>query len=394
MIGRRADHVAPVAVSALLAAHLAYYIVIVQFALLGHYAGLGLAIDALRVPLGLLTAGGIASAWMTGRRLDRTTISPLALFGSIAVLAIAIGSFGLIGFLLRSVGAIAALFAALGALLGTQIVLLLAAFHTRIPAPARGVYAGGVTAATYLFANLVAGFAPSPEAAGLVCALALAFGVVIVAAFRNALIEAPTHPVCPEPRSIGKTAVAVAPLALLVAVDSFVFYPVGQGDVAAHPVFASAGDWVSNGVWHVVFALIVGVLYAWIGFRRVVAIGAAGMVLAALALLANETGDVTRWVRVCYSFVVGAYTVALVAAPQSIGNARSPHSSIAVVMILAGFVANPIGIGTYLAVGMRLAARDFWLTGVAAATVAYVMALVAARRDNPSSDFGPNREKT
>ncbi|MCL4235234.1 MAG: hypothetical protein KJ042_12030 [Deltaproteobacteria bacterium] len=394
MTGRRADFVAPVAVSALLAAHLAYYIVIVQFALLGHYARIGLGIDALRAPLGLLTVCGIASAWMIGRRLDRTTISPLALFGSIAVLAIGIGSLGVVGFALSAVGAIAILFAALGALLGAQIVLLLTAFHTRIPGPARGVHAGGVAAATYLFANLVAGFAPSPEAAGLACALALAFAVAIVASLRGALLEAPTHAVCVEFRSIGKTAVAVTPLALLVAVDSYVFYPVGQGGVAAHPVFASAGDWVSNGVWHVVFALAVGALYAWIGFRRVVAIGAAGMVLAALALLANESGDVTRWVRVFYSFVVGAYTVALVAAPKSIGNARAPHTSIAVVMILAGFVANPIGIGAYLASGMRLAARDLWLTGVAVATVAYVAALVAARMDNPSDDSGPFREKT
>lgn len=379
MTERRAGFVAPAAVSALLAVHLAYYIVIVQFALLGHYARIGLGVDALRAPLGALTAFGIASAWMTGRRLDRVTTSPFALFGSIAVLAIAIGTLGVVGFHVRAVGAITVLFAGLGMLLGAQIVLLLAAFHTRIPGSARGVYAGGVSAATYLAANLVAGFASSPEAAGLACAVMIALAVVIVVTVRGPLLEAPTREACVETTTLGATARAVAPLALLVAVDSFVFYPVGQGNIAAHPVLASPGDWAANGLWHAVVALVIGGLYNRVGYRRVVALGSAGMVAAALALVANELGDRTAWVRVFYSVVVGTYTVALVAAPGSIGTARAPHRSAAIVMILAGFVANPIGIGMYLSVGTGLTALTLWTSGAVASVAVLGISFAAAR---------------
>ncbi len=394
MSERRAGFVAPAAVSVLLAAHLAYYIVIVQFALLGHYARLGLGIEALRMPLGALTVFGIASAWFTGRRLDRTPPDPLALFGAIAVLAIGIASLGVAGFVLRSVGAIAALFALLGALLGAQIVLLLSAFHTRISAVRRGVYAGGVTAATYLAANLIAGFAPTPEAAGLVCALMLAFAVAVVVVLRDFLLESPVHEICQGTGTIAQVARSTLPLALLVAVDSFVFYPVGQGGVAAHSVFASSGDWVANGIWHVAFALAAGVFFSQVGFRRLVAIGCAAMILAALALVANETRELTAWVRGFYSMVVGTYTVALVAAPGSVGTARSPHASMAVVMILAGFVANPAGIGAYLAIGTKLSAPRLWVTGGILAAVAFGVALVAARRGDPRVRHATPQVKT
>lgn len=375
-------------ISMVLAAHLAYYVTIVQFAWVRRLLDAGWTMADLGAPLGAFAATGLIASIATGIALDRAEPTPGRWFGAIALVALAVVAVGHAGLRVADRATIAAAFVALGALLGIQIVLLLGAFCRHIHARLRGIFAGAAAGAAYLAANLMAGYAGSPDRVGAVGGVLLALSAAAIAFAGPKGGAAQSFPFGDDEVSPARSALAFVPMALLVAVDTFTFYPLAQPDPRPIAVFATGGDWLENGIWHFLFAGIAGLLYARNGARRLTLAASAFLLIVTALLWLGAGHDIAKAVRGFYSAVVGIYTVGFIAAFAEFAPEHGRYRSLGFGMALCGWIANPAGVAAWMALSGFLPASRVSMIAFFAALAVAAAALAAVFADERNGLVG------
>ncbi|MCZ7582991.1 MAG: hypothetical protein M5R36_06470 [Deltaproteobacteria bacterium] len=375
----------------LLAAHFAYYVTFVQFALLRHLADAqGLAMDDLRGPLALLGACGIAASASAGWMLDRRKPPTLALGSYIAGLAawLAVGAPGALWLADRGMPGPA--FAALGMFLGAQIVLLLEFFTRLTPARLRGIFAGLAAAWAYLAANLIVGYAPTASFVARIDAVLVAAGAVaVVLGAKHVRAVAPSND-GPAVLGFRDAFIGAAVMAGVVLVDSFAFQTMTTAPPPFVPVLGSARDWAEKRIPSL------------FGLRR-------GRPVLSSPWRRARPGDR----GVCAQRHGGALGRAHVRGPGAVGafrvfgHGRGVHRGfvhaarrtlppakrglgIAAAVILVGWLPNPAGIGLAQAAGTWFEPREAFAGAFVVSLAVSAAALWWARRSRDLS--APGRE--
>lgn len=349
-----------------LAAHFCYYITLVPFGLLEYLKEeRGFTDPALRAPLAALALAGVVSGLLAGIALDRFSPRPRRRFMLMAVIALALAFCARAGFLIQT--GFTPFFGLLGLLLGTQIVLALGAFSTHIPARLLGIFAGLGAGVAYLAANLIVAYADGPAQVGVMSAGLCVSCALAIALFSPSSENLHEEAIGRRDGGLGSMVIALAPLAFLVLVDSYSFYPVGRSDLWARPVLATPADWSSNGVWHLLFAGIFGLSYFRFGRRKLLMAACAALMAATVLCYLNLDNDMAGLVRPLYSMAVGGYTVILFAVFAEVVPANRPMTGIALGMALVGWTASPSGIAASRAVELRFGLEVLYLISAIAA---------------------------
>jgi predicted MFS family arabinose efflux permease len=356
-----------------LATNFAYYVTLVPFGLLHHMRdSVGMSEAAMRLPLIALTLSGIAAALVSGLVFDRVKNTKIR-FAVIAVISALLAFLAKFSFALKSHFTI--LFAALGFLLGVQIVLILGVFATNVPSRFKGIFGGAAAGLAYLIANMTVAFSSGPVGLGGVD-MGLAASCAAAIFLFSGIVKAPyeEQPGAPD-GTLLKALAATLPLALLIAADSFTFLPLGQSDYGPNPIFSGPAAWMTNGMYHLLFSVVCGLYYFRWGRHKVVAVAAAALLASAIALYLNLDKDLTKVVHPLYSMSVGCYTVALFAMFDEIVPAKRPMLGIALCMILAGWIANPFGVGLSQWVSSTYGLRAMHIVAIIAAAPVFLATL-------------------
>lgn len=328
-----------------------FYVTFVQYALLGRAtAGLGFSEKALAPGFLLLAICGIAGSLLAGFFFHRRSSPPgeilkIVVFcsGLLALCAIwAMRAESLVGLL--------SVFAPMGLLLGLLIVALLLYFLQVVPQRLRGLCAGAAAGMVYLTANVLASLAQNPDTIGTVDLVLILSNVVAFTLMSDNIKTRSVQPVGGG-NSLLEMAVRIWPLALVVLVDTALFVHVSRAPGAV-AIFATAGDWLSNGFAHLLAALLAGVFYARLGWRRLTWFASVTLLGAFFAFVVHRLGvaDLSFLVILLYSATVGAYTVSLFTVFGEEAPQDAPAVGVAVGMVLVGWVCSPAGIiiGTLL----------------------------------------------
>ncbi|MBZ0273507.1 hypothetical protein K8I61_15820 [bacterium] len=367
--------------SVALALNLAYYVTFVQLSLFSAIAGDAPdSVAAVGAPLGLLTIGGAISALVAGVLLDRARAGPRAVAAGAAFVSALLAILAPIALPLLDRAGPIVVACAFGVPLGVQTVLLLGLFSTQVPARLSGIFAGALTAVTYLAANLVAGYGGDPARVALVDGIfALVAAVILSALAASPARNAADADVEPMGRTVRRLVLACLPIAAIVAVDSFMFRPMGDG-VIEPPVFASGLDWAQNGVLHVIAASIAGLFLFRVGPARMLMISGALVVAVAGASLVHVHFGAPRLVFAAYSALVGAYHVLLFVVIAVAAPPRARYLGAAAAIVVAGFFANPLGLGASHFAAPRLAFAAYYGIALACAVTVFGGCVFAARR--------------
>lgn len=334
-----------VAASWLLFASFTFYVTFVQYALLRRAElVLGFAEHDLAPGFVLLAVGGIigtlvAGWWVQHRRFGAAALAQTAAALSICLAAGAVGAMQS-----TSLPLLIAVFAPLGLCLGLLIVVLLTLFVVYVPLRVLGIFAGCVAGAVYVAANVMATVSDRPDLLGVVDVMLVGSNVLVVLLFFDAVKKLRPQPVG-RPTSIGRLLIRLAPLGLVVLIDTALFVVVSRlpGDAA---VYATPVAWLKNGAAHFVAAAFAGIFYARLGWRKLTWIAAGALVVLLGLVVVQKLGlaDVGGPIIAFYSAVVGCYTVALFTVFGEEAPADRPAVGIAAGMVLVGWIASPLGI--------------------------------------------------
>lgn len=295
-----------------LATSFLYYVTLVQFGLMHHFENfLHLAPTSIFLALGTLVLMGILGGIAAGLLIDRLQPSSQHLLAAVG--ACSGFAFGLAFLSFEPVKLlwIHAVMAALGLVLGTLIVLLLYTFNRFLHVRIRGIVAGFAAAVAYLAANLMAAIIEEGSLFGTVDAFAVGANLIVVLLVWEHSASQIRQPAPESPPSDRRFLYAILPLGLLVLLDTYCFYPVGQTAFGPHPVLLLPDHWIANGIWHALFALVAGMMAFGLGNRRYLQIGFLSMAAAAVLLIANHYQPLRGLILPVYSLLVAAYTIVL-----------------------------------------------------------------------------------
>jgi MFS family permease len=363
---------AALALSYCLATSFLYYVTLVQFGLVHHFEGaLGFSQSTLSMVLGTMALFGIAGALGCGFWIDRTKPSVKQLFTAIGSVSLLAFGLAFIAFEPRSFLLVATVMAGMGLCLGVLITLLLFSFTRYIHFRLRGIAAGLTAGVSYFGANLIAAYVKEPSMVGTIDGIVIATNVVAIILAWETLEVA-----VPQPLNIGEPELASSKtllysLALLVFLDTFTFYPVGQPGFGPNAVLALPGHWVANGILHLIFALLFGMLAFWFGFRKLLTFGHLAMAASALLLMANHFTELRTPIHWTYSALVAIYTIVLFTIWGELGKEKTLGATIAIGIAICGWIASGSGIAASMVLDKAIAQPWFF------APVA-VLALVGA----------------
>ena len=295
-----------------LASSFLYYVTLVQFGLMHHFEHyLEIAPQTLFAIIGVMAASGILGGILAGVILDRRTPGAQGLLAVIG--GCSIFGFGLafLSFEIAQTTWIAVVMAAMGLNLGVLIVALLYALNFFIPWRLRGIYAGFSIAASYLASNLLVAMIDEPSMYGTVNAIAIGLNVIVIPLVWESSAGLPRQPAATKSFAAGRFFRALAPLTLLVLLDTYCFYPVGQESFGPNPVLLLPEHWISNGILHALVALLGGMLAFNFGNRRLLQIGYVSLFASAGLLIGNHFEPLRELIHASYSVLVVTYTLVL-----------------------------------------------------------------------------------
>lgn len=326
-----------------------YYVTLVQFGLLHHFTDeLALPEQQMFTALGAMAFCGIASAIAAGVFIDNKKPSPQWLMAAIGSCSIIAFGLAFLCFQPKAAAGVTIAMAALGTLLGTMIVLLLYTFNRYLHLRIRGVFAGFAAAGCYMGANLIAAYAPTPQAIGTVNAILIGSNVLVVIWKWETISEAQLQPFTENPPGRGKFALALLPIFLLVLLDTYSFYPIGQpgfNETAIFPLFTDDNRWLTNGIWHFLFAVTLGMFSFSLGNRKMLIGAYMVSALTAGALIGNHHTELYKVVFPLYGLLVALYTIALFTVWGGLMSEKSAALRIGLGMALCGWIGSGAGIG-------------------------------------------------
>jgi len=333
------------AVTWLLFACFTFYVSFVQYALLGRAVQqLGLSEADLAPGFALLALFGIAGTLLAGRVIDRRRLNAMTVLRWTAALSGALAVCAVVAMQATGRIALIALFAPMGLVLGLLIVCLLHLFSTMLPGRVRGLFAGLCAGLVYFAANVLALYSDKPDTIGLFDLMLVISNIAVVFLFHDALQQTPSEDYGVE-QPLRGWLVGLLPLAAVVLIDTALFVHVSRAPGAV-PVLADAGDWLRNGIAHLLVALIAGVLYARLGWRKLTFVAAAALTATLAAFVVHRFGlaDLSDLIMLLYSVTVGVYTVALFTVFGEAAPRQRPAMGIAWGMVVVGWVCSPAGI--------------------------------------------------
>jgi hypothetical protein len=199
--------------------------------------------------------------------------------------------------------------AGLGANLGVLIVVLLYGlnrfFHLRI----RGLFAGFAVALSYLAANVIVAITGDPALIASINAFAIGSNVLVIPLIWEMSGSARFQPLPQKNISPGLFFKALLPIILLVFLDTYSFYPVGQESYGPYPVLLTPEHWIRNGIWHTLLAVCAGLFAFSLGNRRLIQIGYLSLMVAAGLLIGNHFTSLRGAIHPVYGLCVAAYTI-------------------------------------------------------------------------------------
>lgn len=337
------------------AATYVYFLIFAQFALLQlAQAALG-GVDALRPLMGVMGAGGIAGAVVAAK-----LFSP-ARSRAMLVAAFVLCALGAQGATLAHGSAIWFLvFGLVGLSLGGLTVTLAAALRPATGGARLGLAIGLGTGVAYAACNLPFVFTARPDVQAWIAVLAAGGGAWAATQLATRAIAEPER----APRSV--LVRAVIALALLVWMDSAVFYVIQQTPELRAQTWAGSGVLSANAAVHLAAGVFAGMLLD-LGWRRLPLVAGVGLLAVASLMLAGllPVAGPGWW----YVAGVSFYSVALVHVPAATGR----PTVAAWVFAVAGWVGSALGIG----MAQDLARVPVWFVVVA---VVGVVAALGWRR--------------
>lgn len=295
-----------------LATSFLYYVTLVQFGLMHHFEQyLKLGVNRIYAALFVLAVFGIGGGILAGIALDRARPGIRRLLATIGAISILAFGLAFLSFEVVSFVWIAVIMAAMGLVLGTLMVTLLVTFSRFIHFRLRGIFAGISAAVAYLAANALAAFVDDPVLLGTINGFAIASNIIVIALVWDAGSGMIPVLAGKSGEPVKRFYIALLPLALIVFLDTYCFYPVGQQSFGPNPVLLLPAHWISNGVWHLLFGLILGLLSFSIGNRRLLLVGYAALFISAALLIGNHFESLQKLVLPAYSLVVMVYTLVL-----------------------------------------------------------------------------------
>ncbi len=332
-------------VSWLLGASFTFYVTFVQYALLGRATGeLQLREEDLTIGFGLLALLGIAGSLLAGYWIDRKRARPGQLVQATAYLSGAVALCAVLAMQAPGRWTLTAVFAPMGLALGLLIVVLLFLFLSLLPFRVRGIFAGFTAAIVYLMANVLALFTATPDKIGLFDLGLMLGNVALALVFYDILTSVPAETPGGE-RPLKTMPLRLWPLAAVVLIDTALFVQVSRAP-GQWPVYSTAHDWLSNGLFHFLVAAFAGLLYARMGWLKLTKLAAVALALTLGLFVAHRLGaaDLAKAIIIAYSLTVGLYTVALFTVFGEETSRARPATGIAWGMCLVGWICSPAGI--------------------------------------------------
>ncbi len=324
--------------ASLISANFIFYITFVQFSLLGMIEKrFGLSMESLGLPLGLMALTGCLFSVLTGCLLDRYSPTLRKVFNIACFLSILLGFVAVYSITIYDHRLLTPFFIAVGLLLGINGVLVVRVAEAW-PAKMRGTAAGWTMAVVYIAANLMAGFITMPER------IALINGIVTVIIGSLCLAsKADTHSSADPCEFHGGYLKIVLFLAVLVAIDSFVFHlEINREELYR---YTWEGRWLWNGVVHALSAIFAGLLWdrRMEGTLFLLTLSAFALSLALLILF--PIGPFTGLMSTLfYNTAVSFYGILILIIWFCVGSGTGTGFKIGAGMAVVGWVASPAGI--------------------------------------------------
>jgi cytochrome c oxidase cbb3-type subunit 2 len=338
------------------AATYVYFLIFAQFALLVLAQQRGAGADSMRGLMGWMGAGGIAGAGAAALLSDRRRRRGLLLAWFVLCALAAQGAT-----LAVSLGVWHTVFALVGVALGGLTVTLAAQLRAATGGGRLGLCIGVGTGVAYALCNLPVVFTAGAATQAWIAVAAAALGAGAATQLSGKANDEP-----PE-LSRGQVARWVAALALLVWMDSAVFYVIQRTAELRAQTWEGTGVLLANAAVHLAAGLGAGLLLD-AGWRRLPALAAIGLLAVASLMLAQVLPLAgPGWL---YVAGVSFYSVVLVYVPAASGRVTVG----AWVFGVAGWLGSALGIG----MAQDLRRVPVWFVGVA--VIGVLLALSARRR--------------
>lgn len=341
-------------ISYCLATSFFYYVTFVQFGLM-HYLEQDLLMEAtpLFSTIGLLAICGIIGGVIAGTLIDR--IKPqlstlLAIIGACSVFSF---GFAILFFQFIKFYWICILTAALGFNLGSLIITLLFVFNKYMHFRIRGMFAGITAGFSYLAANVLVAVVDNPAMIGTVNACVIGSNLLVLVLIWDSCSYTKLQPSLNKNFNPKIFFAAILPLLLMVFLDTYCFYPVGQESFGPNPVLLLPDHWIKNGIWHLLLSLSAGIMAFSLGNRWLIQIGFISLAIAAVLLIANHFSPLRGLIFPTYSLQVGVYTVVLFSFWGNLLSDVKTGLWLGIGMALCGWIGSGAGIATSI-IGMRL----------------------------------------
>lgn len=334
-----------------LATSFTYYVTLVQFGLMHHFEKtLGLSFSQILPGLLALAFCGIAGAIVSGIIIDKMNPRVQGMLGAIGSCSIIAFGLAVLAFQVVKPLAIVAIMGALGLNLGALIVLLLLTFNRFLHLRVRGLFAGLVTAITYLAANIMAAYTKESSTFGTINAIAIGTNVVVIIFIWEYAKSARFQPIERPEKEDRFFYRALAPLMLLIFLDTFCFYPIGRQGVMPNAILTGFWDWMKNGAWHFLIALMAGVFAFSVGNRRLMQVGFLSMIVVCGLLIGNSYSPMASGIYPAWGLIVGVYTIVFFTVWGRLLPKKNQGLWLGIGIALCGWVGSGAGIGASMAV--------------------------------------------
>jgi len=313
-----------------------YFLIFAQFAFLNRLGRLGIADSHLQAVMAAMAVGGIGFSLLA-------TLQCFAHWPRLRVqLALALcGASALCTLLPLNLPASVAVAFSIGAGLGLLTVTLVANLRLWIGSGDGILRIGLGTGIGYFVCNIPSLFTASPNAQALTAACLC--GVGIIAAWKtepdNDAVTAQT-----PARTLPFAAVLIA-FTALVWLDSAAFFIIQNAPSLKAGTWEGTAHLWANAFLHLTAALLSGLLIRRYGLRAVLAL--AVLALSIACVLLHQPGQMAL-ASLFYPVGVSFYSVALVAYPSFLADARSRHRQAlraGLIYAIAGWFGSAMGIG-------------------------------------------------
>ena len=373
-----------------LATSFLYYVTFVQFGLM-HYLEQELKMEA--IPLfalvGSLALSGIIGGILAGTIIDRYRSQLRTLLATIGVCSVFSFGFAILIFQLVQLSWLYFITAALGLNLGVLIVTLLFVFNRYLHFRIRGIFAGLAAGTAYLAANVLVATVENPAMIGTVNACAIGSNLLILVLIWDSISIAKPQPAINTSFRPAAFIAAISPLLLMIFLDTYCFYPVGQESFGPYPVLLLPEHWIKNGIWHMLLAFTAGLFAFSIGNRRLIQLGFISLAVAAVLLVANYYSPLRALIYPVYSLQVSVYTIALFSMWGNLLPESKTGLWLGIGMAICGWLGSGAGIATSM-IGMRLLPFPYFFVPV---VVISLLGLLLVRKRNLFCDYAEQIEE-